>query len=39
MRLFTEAERVEVWERRQAGEKNRVSGLAMSRDGPGVQRD
>jgi hypothetical protein len=23
MRLFTEAERVEVWERRQAGEGNR----------------
>ncbi len=31
MRLFTEVERVEVWERRQAGEGNRSIGRRLGR--------
>ena len=33
MRLFTEAERVEVWDRRQAGERNRSIDRRPGRSG------
>ena len=38
MRLFTEAERVEVWDRRQAGEGNRSIGRRLGRSGVRSER-
>jgi len=37
MRLFTEAERVEVWERRQAGELNRSIGRRLGRSAGSIR--
>ena len=37
MRLFTEAERVEVWERRQAGESNRSIGRRLGRSAGSIR--
>ena len=37
MRLFTEAERVEVWDRRQAGEGNRWIGRRLGRSGGSIR--
>ena len=37
MRLFTEAERVEVWERRQAGESNRSVGRRLGRSAGSIR--
>ena len=37
MRLFTEAERVEVWERRQAGEGNRSIGRRLGRSAGSIR--
>jgi len=37
MRLFTEAERVEVWERRQVGEGNRLIGRRLGRSAGSIR--
>ncbi|MCH7901949.1 MAG: helix-turn-helix domain-containing protein [Acidobacteria bacterium] len=37
MRLFTEVERVEVWERRQAGEGNRSIGRRLGRSAGSIR--
>ena len=37
MRLFTEAERVEVWDRRQAGEGNRSIGRCLGRSAGSIR--
>jgi len=37
MRLFTEADRVEVWERRQAGESNRSIGRRLGRSAGSIR--
>ena len=37
MGLFTEAERVEVWERRQAGESNRLIGRRLGRSAGSIR--
>ncbi len=37
MAVFSESERVEVWDRRQAGESNRSIGRRLGRSGASIQ--